>query len=75
VPGSSSERRTPRKRPLAQISEWLKAQRSMPLRRLVGELNARLRGHYNDYDVIGNYSGNRPYRDSRCENRLGEVQT
>jgi hypothetical protein len=27
----------------------------MPVRQLVGGLNARLRGHYNYYGVIGNY--------------------
>ena len=51
-------RRTSRKRlrsSLARATEWLKAQRSMPVRQLVGELNTRLRGHYNYYGVIGNY--------------------
>lgn len=51
-------RRTSRKRfraALARLSEWIKAQRSMPVRQLIEALNARLRGHYNFYGVIGNW--------------------
>ncbi len=51
-------RRTSRKRfraALARVSEWIKAQRNMPVRQLIEALNARLRGHYNFYGVIGNY--------------------
>lgn len=51
-------RRTSRKRlraSLARATEWLKAQRSMPVRQMVEALNSRLRGHYNYYGVIGNY--------------------
>ena len=40
---------------LARVTEWLKAQRHMPVRQLVEALNARLRGHYNYYGVIGNH--------------------
>lgn len=49
--------RTSRKRlraSLARVTEWLKAQRHQPVRQLVEALNARLRGHYNYYGVIGN---------------------
>ena len=51
-------RRTSRKRlraSLARVTEWLRAQRSMPVRQMVEALNLRLRGHYNYYGVIGNY--------------------
>lgn len=49
--------RTSRKRlraSLARVTEWLKAQRHLPVRQLVEALNVRLRGHYNYYGVIGN---------------------
>ena len=51
-------RRTSRKRlrgALSRVTEWIKAQRSMPVRQLIEALNSRLRGHYNFYGVIGNY--------------------
>jgi len=51
--------RTSRKRlrtALARVTEWLKAQRHQPVRQLVEALNARLRGHYNYYGVIGNHA-------------------
>ena len=51
-------RRTSRKRlrsSLARVTEWLKAERHLPVRQLVEALNVRLRGHYNYYGVIGNY--------------------
>ena len=57
-------RRTSRKRfraALARVSEWIKAQRSMPVRQLIEALNARLRGHYNYYGVIGNHRSLRSY--------------
>jgi RNA-directed DNA polymerase len=50
--------RTSRKRlraTLARVAEWLKAHRHQPVRQLVEALNARLRGHYNYYGVIGNH--------------------
>ncbi len=56
--------RTSRKRlraSLARLTEWLKAQRHLPVRQLVGALNARLRGHYNYYGVIGNHRSLRAY--------------
>ena len=37
------------------MTEWIKAQRSMPVGQLIEALNSRLRGHYNFYGVIGNY--------------------
>ena len=49
--------RTSRKRlrsALARVTEWLRAERHLPVRQLVEALNARLRGHYNYYGVIGN---------------------
>jgi RNA-directed DNA polymerase len=49
--------RTSRKRlrsALARVTEWLKAERHLPVRQLIEALNARLRGHYNYYGVIGN---------------------
>ena len=56
--------RTSRKRlrsALARVTEWLKAQRHLPVRQLVAALNARLRGHYNYYGVIGNHRSLRAY--------------
>jgi hypothetical protein len=50
--------RTSRKRlraSLARVTEWIKAERHSPVRQLVEALNARLRGHYNYYGVIGNH--------------------
>ena len=51
-------RRTSRKRlrvSLARVTEWVKAERHLPVRQLIEALNTRLRGHYNYYGVIGNY--------------------
>lgn len=56
--------RTSRKRlrsALARVTEWLKAQRHLPVRQLAEALNARLRGHYNYYGVIGNHASLRSY--------------
>lgn len=57
-------RRTSRKRlraSLARVTEWVKAERHQPVRQLVKALNARLRGHYNYYGVIGNHRSLRSY--------------
>lgn len=57
-------RRTSRKRlraSLARVTEWVKAERHQPERQLVKALNARLRGHYNYYGVIGNHRSLRSY--------------
>lgn len=51
-------RRTSRKRlraSLSRVTEWIKAQRHLPVRQLIEALNKRLRGHYNYYGVICNY--------------------
>jgi hypothetical protein len=51
-------RRTSRKRlraSLARVTEWIKAQRHLPIRQLVEALNLKLRGHYNYHGVMGNY--------------------
>ena len=56
--------RTSRKRlrsALARVTEWVKAQRHLPVRQLVEALNARLRGHYNYYGVIGNHRSLRSF--------------
>lgn len=56
--------RTSRKRlrsALARVTEWIKAQRHLPVRQLVQALNTRLRGHYNYYGVIGNHASLRSY--------------
>lgn len=56
--------RTSRKRlrsALARVTEWIKAERHSPVRQLVEALNARLRGHYNYYGVIGNHASLRSY--------------
>ena len=51
-------RRTSRKRlraSLARVTEWVKAERHLPVRQLIEALSTRLQGHYNYYGVIGNY--------------------
>ena len=49
-------RTSPKKlrRALADLTEWCKKNRHLPLRRFFGILNAKLQGHYNYYGVIGN---------------------
>jgi hypothetical protein len=50
--------RTSRKkfqRSLANFRTWCREHRSLPLKRLFGVLNAKLRGYYNYYGIIGNY--------------------
>ena len=37
------------------MTEWVKAERHLPVRQLIEALNTRLQGHYNYYGVIGNY--------------------
>ena len=51
------KRRTARKKLHAacrRLSEWIKQHRHLPGREFFQRLNARLRGHYNDYGVRGN---------------------
>lgn len=51
------KRRTSRKkfrRAFKGMGEWIKANRSMRLVELIDQLNAKLRGHYGYYGVIGN---------------------
>jgi group II intron reverse transcriptase/maturase len=43
------------RRTMANFTEWCRAHRSMPLKRLFRALNAKLRGYYNYYGLIGNY--------------------
>jgi RNA-directed DNA polymerase len=53
------ERRTSRKRlrrSLRNFTDWCKANRHQRLDVLFGKLNAKLRGYYNYYGVIGNYA-------------------
>ena len=45
----------------ARVTEWIKAERHLPVRQLVEALNARLRGHYNYYGVIGNHRSLRSF--------------
>jgi RNA-directed DNA polymerase len=50
-------RRTARKRfraSLARVKEWIKDQRSEPVRNVMRTLRRKLQGHYNYYGVIGN---------------------
>ena len=42
------------RRSMANFTEWCRAHRSMPLKRLFRALNAKLRGYYNYYGLIGN---------------------
>lgn len=54
------KRRTTRKKlrkSLASFTAWCKENRSKRLWRLFQELNAKLRGYYNYYGIIGNTSG------------------
>ncbi|MCP4152417.1 MAG: group II intron reverse transcriptase/maturase [bacterium] len=51
-------RRTDRKRlnrSVKNCKEWLKKNRNFRLKKLFSRLNAKLRGYYNYYGVIGNY--------------------
>lgn len=43
------------RRTMANFTEWCRTHRSMPLKRLFRALNAKLRGYYNYYGLIGNY--------------------
>ncbi len=54
----SLKKRTSRKKlksSLKRVSEWCKANRKLRLTDLFVKLNAKLRGYYNHYGVIGNY--------------------
>ena len=48
-------------RALADLTEWCKKNRHIPLRRFFRTLNAKLQGHYNYYGVIGNFVSLRRY--------------
>ena len=53
-------RRTSRpriRRALKEVGDWIRANRSMKLAELIDKLNAKLRGHYLYYGVIGNSAG------------------
>jgi RNA-directed DNA polymerase len=43
------------KNSLAGIAEWIRENRSMKLNQFLKQLNAKLRGYYNYYGIIGNY--------------------
>jgi group II intron reverse transcriptase/maturase len=43
------------RRSLTNFAEWCRKNRSIPIRKLMKKLNAKLRGYYNYYGVIGNY--------------------
>jgi group II intron reverse transcriptase/maturase len=52
------KRRTARKRlwaSLVRFAQWCRAVRHLELRELIRVLNAKLRGYYNYYGVVGNY--------------------
>jgi len=52
------KRRTARKRlwaSLVRFAQWCRAVRHLELRELIRALNAKLRGYYNYYGVVGNY--------------------
>jgi len=52
------KRRTAQKRlwaSLARFAQWCRAARQLELRELIRALNAKLRGYYNYYGVVGNY--------------------
>ena len=43
------------RRAMVNFTEWCRTHRSMPLKKLFRALNAKLRGYYNYYGLIGNY--------------------
>lgn len=52
------KRRTAKKKlknSIAGITEWIRENRSMKLNQFFKQLNAKLRGYYNYYGIIGNY--------------------
>jgi len=58
------KRKTSSKKLTAAISktqEWLKQNRSKPVKELIPELNAKLRGHYNYYGITFNSKGVHSY--------------
>lgn len=58
------QRRTSRRKlraSLVRFAEWCRTRRNWRLDRLFGELNAKLRGYYNYYGVIGNYGSLREF--------------
>lgn len=58
------KRRTARpklRKSLESLTEWIKKERSTPLSKLIEGLNAKLRGYYQYYGVIGNASGLNEY--------------
>lgn len=55
---SGVKRRTSRKKlraSVANVTDWVKRNRHLPLRRLMRTLKAKLTGYWNYYGVIGNY--------------------
>lgn len=46
-----------KRRAIRETKEWIKANRSLKLNELIDQLNAKLRGHYQYYGVIGNSGG------------------
>ena len=43
--------------------KWLKENMHMPIELLIKKLNAKLRGHYNYYGIIGNYAAMNSFRE------------
>jgi hypothetical protein len=52
---------------LKAMNQWLKQNRHLPLRSLIGLMNSKLRGHYQYYGITDNYKPieNYYYRDRR----------
>jgi len=46
-----------------KVKKWLKEQMHAPIEILVKKLNAKLRGHYNYYGIIGNYDAMKGFRE------------
>lgn len=46
---------------IANFTAWCRAHRSVPLRKLLRDLNAKLRGYDNYYGIIGNYDSLRSF--------------
>ena len=49
----TSEKKLKAKR--AKVKKWMKANMHVPVKELITELNAKLRGHYNYYGLSHNY--------------------
>ena len=57
----TSQKKLKIKRQVAK--EWLRKNMHKPIKELIHKLNAKLRGHYNYYGIIGNFEAMRKFRE------------